>query len=642
SQLGTQMSPLHVDNMWPLTSLSRMSGRNAVTLFEIRLDNDFIVFRGNGHESAGQLLKGQVVLCLSGPLKLEELHLRLSGTLRLSWTQAKMTATGVSQQKVDKTVPILQHRWKPFAGGVGKSVVLQPGNYEFPFEYMLPGDTSETLEGIPEASISYRLKARIMRHRLASDIHTYKHLRVIRTLEPSALEFLHAMSVENIWPNKVDYSLVIPQKAVVFGGSVPVQMRFTPLLKGLGMGAITAKLIECRECAVQGPTAGKPKEFKSEREVGQWKFEVERQHWHDTIGETGQEGWVLEKKLDLPKKLRQCVQDMNQHGIKVRHKLRLVVSLKNPDGHVSELRATLPVSIFISPNIPLDEEGNLVMQSPDDTVPPLTDPETIAPPGYGQHLLDRLYDDVVFGGFQTPENQSGANSPYYHPSAAASSESLAQAAEAGTDTTIVEALATRLQSVSGAYRSRRNSVLSTISEPPEEISRLPSNEHPLSGRTSPEHLDDGLLEELNKVPSYATAVRTPARPRSYIGGPSALPMYDDIEPEVSSPEETTPDPESQDADAHDTNVSSEPNSPATRHSSIFRAARSESLSSQGSQRPQTSAGEEPQQPRTTRPRPLSGLSESLLQRLSNHSYGYYGYGLDPRPHQGARPTMQCM
>ncbi|CAI4217502.1 unnamed protein product [Parascedosporium putredinis] len=511
--------------MWPLTSLSsRMSGRSAITLFEVRLDNDFIVFRGSGHESAGQLLKGQVVLCLSAPFKLDELHLRLTGTLRLSWTQAKMTASGVSQQKIDRTEHILQNRWQPFVGGEGKSVVLQPGNYEFPFEYMLPGDTAETLEGIPEASISYRLKARIIRHRLASDVHTYKHLRVIRTLEPSALEFLHAMS------------------------------------------------------GVRGPRplAWKAQGVQEREEVSLWKFDVDRQHWQDTIGETGQEGWVLEKKLDLPKRLRQCVQDVNQHGIKVRHKIRLVVALKNPDGHVSELRATLPVSIFISPNIPLDEEGNLVMQSPDDTVPPLADPDTIAPPA------------------TTPENHSGANSPYYQPSAAVSSENLAPEAHTRPDHTIAEALATRLQSVSGAD-SRRNSTLSTISEPREEISRLPSADHnTLSGRTSPEHRDETILEELNKVPSYATAVRTPARPRSYIGGPSALPM-------------------------------------------------SESLSSQVGQRPQTSAGDNLQQrPRTARPRPLSGLSESLLDRLSNHSYGYYGYGLDPRPYQGARPTMQCM
>lgn len=550
-----------------------------------------------------------------------------------------MTASGVSQQKIDRTEHILQNRWQPFVGGEGKSVVLQPGNYEFPFEYMLPGDTAETLEGIPEASISYRLKARIIRHRLASDVHTYKHLRVIRTLEPSALEFLHAMSVENIWPNKIDYSLIIPQKAVVFGGSVPIQMRFTPLLKGLELGSITARLIECRECVAQGPSLGKPKEFKSEREVSLWKFDVDRQHWQDTIGETGQEGWVLEKKLDLPKRLRQCVQDVNQHGIKVRHKIRLVVALKNPDGHVSELRATLPVSIFISPNIPLDEEGNLVMQSPDDTVPPLADPDTIAPPGYGQHILDRLYADVLFGGFQTPENHSGANSPYYQPSAAVSSENLAPEAHTRPDHTIAEALATRLQSVSGAD-SRRNSTLSTISEPREEISRLPSADHStLSGRTSPEHRDETILEELNKVPSYATAVRTPARPRSYIGGPSALPMYEDLEME----HEETGAEETQHAPSHDGELLSEANSPVMTPVTTFRSSRSESLSSQAGQRPQTSAGDNLQQrPRTARPRPLSGLSESLLDRLSNHSYGYYGYGLDPRPYQGARPAMQCM
>jgi hypothetical protein len=202
----------------------------------------------------------------------------------------------------------------------------------------MPGDTAETLEGIPEASVSYRLKARVVRHRLASDIHTYKHLRVIRTLEPAALEFLHAMSVENIWPNKVDYSIVIPQKAVVFGGKLALVMRFTPLLKGLEMGHVTARLIEIRECFVH--TGGvKTREHRTERETGVWTFNVSRRHhWRDTIEDTGQEGWTVEKKLDLPKKLRQCVQDLNQHGIKVRHKLKLTVALKNPDGHISEVR----------------------------------------------------------------------------------------------------------------------------------------------------------------------------------------------------------------------------------------------------------------------------------------------------------------
>lgn len=398
--------------MWPLKALK--SGRSAVTLFEVRyvpagprspthpgprgaiiytrdlkanrfgnrLENDFIVFRGSEHESAGQLLKGYVVLCLSSALKLDELHLRLTGTLRLSYvplslrpllslpscfpsadlhaacrrpsqrgsntvtrhvltrprfSQTKVTPSGISQHKVDKTVPILQHRWKPFVGGESKPVVLQPGNYEFPFEYMLPGDTCETLEGIPEASISYRLKARVARGRLASDIHTYKHVRVIRTLEPSALEFLHAMSVENIWPNKVEYSIVVPQKAVVFGGTLPIEMRLTPLLKGLELGDIQARLLEIRECDVGG-SGSRNKEYRTEREAGRWKFNATEMNWHDAIEDTGQEGWVIEKKLDLPKRMRQCVQDITQHGVKIRHKVKLTIGLKNPDGHISEVR----------------------------------------------------------------------------------------------------------------------------------------------------------------------------------------------------------------------------------------------------------------------------------------------------------------
>jgi hypothetical protein len=60
-----------------------VSGR--YTLFEVRLENDFIVFRGNDHEASGQLLKGTVVLCLSSPLKLEDIHLKLIGTAHYTY-----------------------------------------------------------------------------------------------------------------------------------------------------------------------------------------------------------------------------------------------------------------------------------------------------------------------------------------------------------------------------------------------------------------------------------------------------------------------------------------------------------------------------------------------------------------------------
>ena len=404
----------------------------------------------------------------------------------------------------------------------------------------MPGDTPESVEGIPEASVTYRLKATVGRGKLAYDLHAYKHLRAIRAPEPGALEFLHAMSVENIWPNKIDYSIVIPQKAVVFGGTVKLEMRLTPLLKGLEMGDVTAKMVEIREICVQGSTGMSIRDHKVERDVSTWKFSVTREeHWQNMIEDTGQEGWTVEKQLNLPKKLRQCIQDLNQHGIKVRHKIKLTIALKNPDGHISEvcqaaqsatlsphtnsakLRATLPISIFISPNLPLDDDGNLVEGAHTPTAE--ADHGAIAPPGYGEHVLDQLYDEMEMSGFQTPAIQSGVNSPFYVQSRSGSHENLAGMVSSAPFTP--SALSSRLADVS-LDPTQRNTSFSSLalgvaprSEPHSNTltrSNSGEDETPQSGRHSPEniHIDESEFAELNKVPSYSTAVRSPVVSRT--------------------------------------------------------------------------------------------------------------------------------
>jgi arrestin-related trafficking adapter 4/5/7 len=191
-----------------------------------------------------------------------------------------------------------------------------------------------------EAGISYKLKATISRGKWNYDIHTDKNLRIVRTLESSALEVLHAMSVENIWPNKIEYSIVIPQKAIVFGSAIPLETRFTPLLKGLEIGDVTAKLVEAHDVILTGTAGNAPREFKREKVVATWVRSITREeHWHDIIEETEQEGWVFNTTLDLPKKLGKVIQDAHVMNVKIRHKLKLVVALKNPDGHISEVRA---------------------------------------------------------------------------------------------------------------------------------------------------------------------------------------------------------------------------------------------------------------------------------------------------------------
>ncbi|KAH6640498.1 hypothetical protein F5144DRAFT_97185 [Chaetomium tenue] len=539
------------------------------TLFEIRLENDFIVFRGNDHEASGQLLKGTVVLCLSSPLRLEDIHLKLIGTAHYTWTDAKVTATGISTHKVDKTVPFLDHRWAPFEG-IGapdptdssrvqtKGVTLPPGNYEWPFELLLKGDTTESVEGLREAGIRYKLKATVARGKLVHDIHAYKQLRVIRTLEASALEFLHAMSIENIWPNKIDYSIIVPQKAVVFGSCIPVEMRFTPLLKGLELGDIKIHLVEIHDIILHSTPSHNVREHKKERTIDSWTISVTREeHWQDVIqdsgseGWEGQEGWVVNTSLNLPKKLTKCLQDVNAKGIKIRHKLKLVVALNNPDGHVSELRATLPVSIFISPNMPLDENGDLVRQLPTGTS---REVGAIAPPAYEHHRLDQLYDDIDPISLNSPiGGRSGVSSPFRGHSRAGSTDNLPALLQGAAIQP--DLLAHRLHNMSLEERHRNMSWNSNLSgagaawrndssphpgdeaqgSPPAStpLTRHNSNDGHSGSNTPPEHLDFPEITELSKVPSYQTAVRTPVRP--LVSEVFGLPDYEAALSAPSSP-----------------------------------------------------------------------------------------------------------
>lgn len=71
-------------------ALKFLSGRGdggsstAISHFSIRLDNDYIVFRGNEDESASAQLAGSVVLCVTEPLTISHVQLTLSGIVHMS------------------------------------------------------------------------------------------------------------------------------------------------------------------------------------------------------------------------------------------------------------------------------------------------------------------------------------------------------------------------------------------------------------------------------------------------------------------------------------------------------------------------------------------------------------------------------
>lgn len=261
-----------------------------------------------------------------------------------SWSDPTIHRSTIgSDGRFEKVEEIFNHRWPPFVGGDGsgsssKSITLAAANYEWPFEIVIPGSTPESVEGLDDVHVMYKLKATVARGRLAYDLHAYKPVRIIRTLDPAALELAHAMTVENVWPNKVEYSLQIPQKAVIFGTKIQIEMRFTPLLKGLKIGKIKCTLVETHDWTIFNLHVNE-RYWRKSRDIANWTFEMnEEEHYRDMINDDGQDGWVLNETLPVPKSLKSCMQDVETPGIKIRHKVKFIVALGNPDGHISEVR----------------------------------------------------------------------------------------------------------------------------------------------------------------------------------------------------------------------------------------------------------------------------------------------------------------
>lgn len=57
-----------------------------------RLDTDVVVLRGSGREAASQLLKGVVALSLPAPMKVEDVHLRMTGLAKIACVLMRFVA----------------------------------------------------------------------------------------------------------------------------------------------------------------------------------------------------------------------------------------------------------------------------------------------------------------------------------------------------------------------------------------------------------------------------------------------------------------------------------------------------------------------------------------------------------------------
>lgn len=476
-------------------------------LYDVRIkgtDHDVILLKGSASEAPSVLLSGTIVLSIQEPIQIKNLSLRLYGRIRLNIPTQYQSSKGLVQRYVKYEKRIYEHVWDNFnienyfenlydnygrrtsiasksSGNLASlpkkarsstaSLIsltgasssnhhtLVKGNYEFPFSAILPGSLTESVEGLPNASVVYKLEATIERIKFYTDLICRKHLRVVRTLSPDSLELTETVAVDNTWPKKVDYSISIPAKAIAIGSATLIHILIVPLLKGLKLGPIKIILVENSQyCGSFGAVS------TQERTVSKAKLKDPLDHMNGdrSSPNSGGEGddfafqdrWEVNTMLEVPASLSRCTQDCTLlNSIKVRHKLKFVISLVNPDGHVSELRASLPVQLFMSPfvalgvktsdglyssasgsatdiaNDPRYQKAGVAINEDEDDDDVIFEraaseleisatnnnssiaasmSELMSPPNYGKHIYDRLWSDISIS--NTPP-RSGSQTP---------------------------------------------------------------------------------------------------------------------------------------------------------------------------------------------------------------------------------------
>ncbi|EMC99687.1 hypothetical protein BAUCODRAFT_30061 [Baudoinia panamericana UAMH 10762] len=554
------------------TYQSGSTGRSKPTL-EIIPDTRFIVFHGGEHEAQTVRLTGRVRFTAPEAMSILKPKVRLEGKRKISWWFTGGIGAG---EITDKRLFWNQEQRL----GIETSHKVKAGTMEWPFEFELSPSMPESVEGLKETYIVYHLHASVSRPGWnAKDVLAQEHIRLVRTLGQDAMEMTRSRVNADIWANKIAYSISIPTDAIVFGTSITADVELSPIKKGLQLGKIELRLVETvvkRIQASEVPDVRGDRSKSEETEVAKADMEFPEESkvmYDDETADNptmSDEMYKFKATLPLPKSLHHCRQDVDSHQINVTHRFKLMVNIHNPEGHTSQLVCRLPVKLFISPNMPVDERNEVCGALNGASDAELNEGETtvVAPPEYGLHQLDQMYSDIDPSGYMSRAG-SGPNTPagLLAQSRRGSHDNLASlngVANGDSDgsplsdhgSAVPSALQARLadlqarghsinartqgvrfaDSVSGGNSPAPGLVDESSPEVNHDTgsarashfsSRANStpNSAPISRRTSDDdHVDEIYVEDydmtsLSRVPSYGAALRTPGAVTPYVAGP---------------------------------------------------------------------------------------------------------------------------
>lgn len=501
---------------------------------EIIPDTRFIVFHGSEHEASPVKLTGIVRLTTPEATSISKPKIRLEGKRKISWINLlNLSYTETSDKK---------SFWsqEEKLGSIESTHKVKAGVIEWPFEFDLAPAMPESVEGLANTYIAYHLHASVSRSGWnAKDVVASQHIRIVRTLGQESMEQTRGRVNNDIWANKVSYSISIPTDAFVFGTSIAADVEISPIKKGLEMGKVDLRLVETVVKRIQASELpdGRSDRVKSEdvevaREVTDFPEDSRVTYDDETPDnpEMSDEMYRFRVSLPLPNSLNKCRQDVDSHQINISHKFKIMINLHNPEGHVSQLVCRLPVKLFISPNLPVDESNEVCRQANGATDEALnnTDASVAAPPQYGQHQLDQLFSDMDITGYAT-RAPSVAGTPS-NGSLRSRSSSSNDERPRSTESPGGQPNGAELEQHGSASPTMLRSRLAHLQESGSDAERVSRGES--EEDASDVQQADYDMNNLLRVPSYGQALRTTGNITPLTDGP---PTYVQATSRPSSP-----------------------------------------------------------------------------------------------------------
>jgi arrestin-related trafficking adapter 4/5/7 len=92
--------------------------------------------------------------------------------------------------------------------------------------------------------VAYKLRATAVRPGFAHNLQALTPVTVLRGFGPEALEYQQTLEIENTWPEKLMYSIMIPHKAWAIRDRVTAVMKFEPIAKGARVISVATSVHE--------------------------------------------------------------------------------------------------------------------------------------------------------------------------------------------------------------------------------------------------------------------------------------------------------------------------------------------------------------------------------------------------------------